>query len=114
MPSKAKRCASNVSLTNKVDEGHGMAVAIVGLPGGCRLPADLKELTKLREDGKISYFEIRGRELILYWRSLKPNETDRPVRRPDLRSPRRIQRPRQPRLPLLQRRPQALGQPAAG
>jgi hypothetical protein len=64
----------DVSLTNKEDKGHGMAVAIVGLPGGCRLPADLKELTKLREDGKISYFEVRGRELVLYWRSLKPNE----------------------------------------
>jgi alpha-2-macroglobulin-like protein len=64
----------NVSLTNKEDKGQGMAVAIVGLPGGCRLPADLKELTKLREDGKISYFEVRGRELVLYWRSLKPKE----------------------------------------
>ncbi len=64
----------DVSLANKEDKGQGMAVAIVGLPGGCRLPADLKELTKLREDGKIGYFEVRGRELILYWRSLKPSE----------------------------------------
>ena len=64
----------NVSVKNKLDEGHGMAVAIVGLPGGCRLPADLKELTKLREDGKISYFEVRGRELIIYWKSLQPKE----------------------------------------
>jgi hypothetical protein len=64
----------NVSLTNKLKEGHGMTVAVVGLPGGCRLPADLKELTKLREDGTISYFEVRGRELVLYWRSLKPEQ----------------------------------------
>ncbi len=64
----------NVSLTNKVDQAHGMAVAIVGMPGGCRLPADLKELTKLREENKIAYFEIRGRELVLYWRALKPSE----------------------------------------
>jgi hypothetical protein len=64
----------DVSLRNKLDKGHGMAVAIVGLPGGCRLPADLKELTKLREEGVISYFEVRGRELILYWRSLKPEQ----------------------------------------
>jgi hypothetical protein len=65
----------DVTLKNKLNEGHGMAVAIVGLPGGTRIPADQKELTKLREDGKISYFEIRGRELILYWRSLVPNQT---------------------------------------
>ncbi len=65
----------DVSLKNRKNEGHGMAVAIVGLPGGTRIPADLKELTKLREDGKISYFEIRGRELILYWRSMAPNQT---------------------------------------
>jgi A-macroglobulin TED domain/Alpha-2-macroglobulin family len=65
----------DVTMKNKKNEGHGMAVAIVGLPGGTRIPADQKELTKLREDGKISYFEIRGRELILYWRSLAPNQT---------------------------------------
>jgi len=65
---------ARVKLTNKLDKAHGMAIAIVGLPGGCRLPADLKELTKLREDGAISYFEIRGREVILYWRALKPNQ----------------------------------------
>lgn len=65
----------DVTLKNKLNEGHGMAVAIVGLPGGTRIPADQKELTKLREDGKISYFEIRGRELILYWRSMAPNQT---------------------------------------
>jgi hypothetical protein len=64
----------NMSLKNKLNQGHGMAVAVLGLPGGCRLPADMKELTKLREDGKISFFEVRGRELVLYWRSLKPNE----------------------------------------
>jgi len=65
---------ASVKLTNKTDAGHGMAIAIVGLPGGCRLPADLKELTKLREEGTISYFEVRGRELVLYWRALKPNQ----------------------------------------
>ncbi|MCE9530738.1 MAG: alpha-2-macroglobulin [Planctomycetes bacterium] len=64
----------DVSLKNKLTTDHGMAVAIVGIPGGCRLPADLKELTKLREDGVISYYEIRGRELVLYWRSLKPSQ----------------------------------------
>ena len=64
----------DVSLKNKLDAGHGMAVAIVGLPGGCRLPADMKELIELREKGDISYYEVRGRDLVLYWRGLKPKQ----------------------------------------
>jgi len=55
-----------------------MAVAIIGLPAGLALPADfaqLKELARLREDGAkpgvISAWEVKGRELVLYWRDLK-------------------------------------------
>ena len=58
-----------------------MAVAIVGLPGGLTLPEDLKQLkehARLREGrhqaGLISTFEIRGRELVLYWRNLAPEQ----------------------------------------
>jgi A-macroglobulin TED domain/Alpha-2-macroglobulin family len=64
----------NVTLENTLDEDHGMAVAVVGLPAGTKLPADFKQLTKLREDGAISYFETQGRELILYWRALAPKQ----------------------------------------
>jgi hypothetical protein len=63
-----------VTLENRQKQGHGMAVAIVGLPAGVRVPTDMKQLTDLREKGQISYFETRGRELILYWRALEPEQ----------------------------------------
>jgi hypothetical protein len=66
---------------NKEDQGQGMAVAIIGLPAGLTLPEDmkqLKDLARLRNDetepGVISAWEIRGRELILYWRELSPKQ----------------------------------------
>jgi hypothetical protein len=73
-----------VRLTAKVEnasgKGQGMAVAIVGLPGGLTIPEDLKQLkeyARVPEDGSrplVSAFEIRGRELILYWRDLAPGQ----------------------------------------
>jgi alpha-2-macroglobulin-like protein len=57
-------------LENASGQEQGMAVAIVGLPGGCALPADLQELRNLVREGKIDAFEVRGRELVLYWRGL--------------------------------------------
>lgn len=70
----------NVRVTNTTDKGHGMAVAIVGIPAGLALPENheqLKNLSKLRDggtkEGEISYYEVRGRELVLYWRQLTPN-----------------------------------------
>src|SRR5262249_10556465 len=63
-----------VNLDNLQTKGHGMAVAIVGLPAGMKVPTDMKQLTDLREKGVISFFEIRGRELILYWRELEPEQ----------------------------------------
>ena len=56
-----------------------MTVAILGLPAGLKLPDDfqqLKDLAKLRPDGRpgpIGAFELRGRELVLYWRDLAPD-----------------------------------------
>jgi hypothetical protein len=69
------------TVENKSGKGQGMAVAIIGLPGGLIVPEDmkqLKEMAALREEGTkpglISAFEIRsrGRELVLYWRDLAP------------------------------------------
>src|SRR5262249_19238056 len=63
-------------LKNVSKDGQGMAVAVIGLPGGLTLPEDLKQLkdfAKVPEDGSrplIGAFEIRGRELVLYWRDL--------------------------------------------
>lgn len=68
------------TVENKSGQGQGMAVAIIGLPGGLSLPEDfaqLKELTALRERGTkpgiVSAWELRGRELVLYWRDLAPD-----------------------------------------
>ena len=70
-----------VRVANKLDRGQGMTVAIVGLPGGLALPEDLKQLkdaARLRDNGSrpglISAFEIRGRELVLYWRDMAPKQ----------------------------------------
>lgn len=66
---------------NKTKEGYGMTVAVVGLPAGLSIPEDmklLKEMIRLPKDGSrplVSYFEIRDRELILYWRDLAPEQT---------------------------------------
>lgn len=76
--------ADMVRLTVKVEnvsgKGQGMAVAIIGLPGGMNLPEDLKQLkdyTRTPEDGSrplVSAFEVRGREVVLYWRDLAPEQ----------------------------------------
>ena len=58
-----------------------MAIAIIGLPGGLTLPEDMKQLKDyalLRNNGKekglIGAWEVRGRELVLYWRDLAPRQ----------------------------------------
>ncbi|MFL5341571.1 MAG: alpha-2-macroglobulin family protein [Gemmataceae bacterium] len=72
-------------IENKGGPGKGqpMTVAVIGLPAGLKVPEDMKQLKALAElkktgpngeleAGDISFFEIRGRELVLYWRDLKP------------------------------------------
>jgi hypothetical protein len=69
-----------VKVKNTSGAGQGMAVAIVGLPAGLNLPEDLKQLKeycRLPEGGKrplVSAFEVRGRELVLYWRDLAKDQ----------------------------------------
>ncbi len=69
------------NLENKGSVEEGMALAIIGLPAGLTLPEDMKQLkdhARVREDGTvpglISSWEVRGRELILYWRGLGPGQ----------------------------------------
>jgi hypothetical protein len=69
-----------VTLKNVSGQGQGMATAIIGLPAGLSLPEDLKQLkdyTRLQDDetrpGRIAAFELRSRELVLYWRDLAPD-----------------------------------------
>lgn len=61
-----------IKIKNKVDEGMGMVVAVIGIPGGLRIR--FVELKELEKRGMISSFEMKGNELILYWRGLSPNE----------------------------------------
>ncbi len=59
---------ANVTVTNKTAEAIPTPVAIIGLPGGLEPRHDqLKELVK---KATIDAYEVRGREVVLYWRSL--------------------------------------------
>jgi uncharacterized protein YfaS (alpha-2-macroglobulin family) len=59
---------ANVTMINKDKEVIPNPVAIVGLPGGMEPRHDqLKELVK---KGTIDAYEVRGREVVLYWRTL--------------------------------------------
>ncbi|MBY0528127.1 MAG: hypothetical protein K2R98_32320 [Gemmataceae bacterium] len=71
-----------VKVENTTDKGQSMVVAVIGLPAGLNVPDDMEQLknyAKLRNDGtepgKISHFEIRGRELVLYWRGIERKAT---------------------------------------
>lgn len=72
----------HLTVENKQNKGHGMVVAIVGLPAGLELPPDFAQLKKYAtlknngtEAGDISFFEVNGaRELVIYWRDMAPNK----------------------------------------
>lgn len=77
------RLTATVENLGGAGKGKPMTMAIIGLPAGLKVPEDMKQLKELAllrrtgangefESGPISFFEIRGRELILYWRDLKP------------------------------------------
>jgi hypothetical protein len=71
----------SVKVMNVSGEHQGMATAIIGLPAGLIVPEDLKQLKeycKLPDDGTrplVSAFEIKGRELVLYWRDMAKGQT---------------------------------------
>ncbi len=55
------------------DEIIPTPIAIIGIPGGLEVRHDqLKELVKA---GRIAAYEVLGREVVLYWRELKAEET---------------------------------------
>ncbi len=63
---------AEVVVVNRTNEAVPTPVAIVGIPGGLEVRHDqLKELVKA---GKIAAYEVRGREVVLYWRSLAAEE----------------------------------------
>lgn len=62
-------------VTNLTDAQIPTVVAIVGVPGGLEPRVDqLKELVKAKS---IDAYEIRGRDVVLYWRGMTPKETRR-------------------------------------
>jgi hypothetical protein len=59
---------ANVIVTNKTNEVLPTPIAIIGLPGGLESRHDqLKELVK---KGTIDAYEVKGREVVLYWRGM--------------------------------------------
>ncbi len=63
---------ANVVVSNQSNDALPTPVAIVGLPGGLEPRHDqLKELVK---SGRIDAYEVIGRELVFYWRQLKPEQ----------------------------------------
>lgn len=59
-------------ISNKTQTGQPMTLARLGLPAG--LTFQNWQLKELREKGQIAFFETRAREVILYFRDLKPGD----------------------------------------
>jgi hypothetical protein len=59
-------------ITNKLASGQPMTLARLGVPGG--LTFQNWQLKALREKGEIAFFETRAREVILYFRDMRPGE----------------------------------------
>jgi uncharacterized protein YfaS (alpha-2-macroglobulin family) len=70
---EGKLTEATVTVINRAeDEIIPTPVAIIGIPGGLEVRHDqLKELVK---SGKIAAYEVLGRQVVLYWRSLKAQE----------------------------------------
>ncbi|MHC5021263.1 MAG: MG2 domain-containing protein [Planctomycetota bacterium] len=61
-----------VTVRNLKQTAQPMAVAIIGLPGGLEpRHAQLKELV---EAGTLAHYEVRGREVVAYFQTLKPGQ----------------------------------------
>jgi len=61
-----------VSITNKHDVGQPMTTAIIGLPGGLEPRHDqLRELVAAKV---IDFYEVRGREVVVYLRAMAPKQ----------------------------------------
>jgi hypothetical protein len=64
---------ARVTVTNRAAEAIPTPIAIIGLPGGLEPRHD--QLKELRKAGTIDAYEVRGREVVLYWRTLAAGET---------------------------------------
>ncbi|MCB9878817.1 MAG: hypothetical protein H6835_14575 [Planctomycetes bacterium] len=64
--------ALDVVVANTTDEELPTPMAIVGLPAGLELPTAV--LDDLQKAERFAFWELRGRELVLYWRKLDPGQ----------------------------------------
>jgi uncharacterized protein YfaS (alpha-2-macroglobulin family) len=64
-----------VVLTNRRDAGVPMSLVRVGLPAGLEPRAD--RLEELKRAGTIDFYELRSREVTLYFRELAPKDVRR-------------------------------------
>lgn len=62
----------NVSLFNTTSQEVPTPTAIIGIPGGMEVRHD--QLKELVAAGKIAAYEVRGREVILYWLALEAEQ----------------------------------------
>eukprot|EP01029_Cantina_marsupialis_P012735 TRINITY_DN2811_c0_g1_i9.p1 TRINITY_DN2811_c0_g1~~TRINITY_DN2811_c0_g1_i9.p1 ORF type:complete len:236 (+),score=70.43 TRINITY_DN2811_c0_g1_i9:71-709(+) len=63
-----------IIVSNESGDNTGMVVAIIGIPGGMALRHD--RLKELIDGDEISYYEVRGRELMLYWEEMGVDTTN--------------------------------------
>lgn len=61
-----------VKVTNITADGLPTPIAIVGIPGGLEPRYD--QLKELVEAGTIASFEVIGRDVVLYWREMQPEQ----------------------------------------
>ncbi|MCB9832593.1 MAG: hypothetical protein H6807_08965 [Planctomycetes bacterium] len=69
--------ALEIRLRNRSGEGLPMTMAAIGLPGNLELPTAV--LDDLKKAGRFDYWERRDRDLVLYWRELAPEASERLV-----------------------------------
>ncbi|MCA9214959.1 MAG: hypothetical protein KDB27_17930 [Planctomycetales bacterium] len=62
---------AKIVVTNPTPETLPTPIAIVGIPGGLEVRHD--QLKELKSEGRIAAYEVIGREVVLYWRSLEPD-----------------------------------------
>jgi uncharacterized protein YfaS (alpha-2-macroglobulin family) len=66
---------ARVEVTNRTDAPQAMTIARVGVPAGLEPRAE--RLEELKKAGAIDFFELRPREVVLYWTALRPKAEKR-------------------------------------
>jgi len=63
----------STTFRNNTNSGLPSTMCIIGIPGGCSVqPWQLKELVK---NEVFDFYELKGNQLICYYRAMAPNET---------------------------------------